>query len=95
MYLHDLTGYLYGESQAIDLTWVGYTYTGGLTQTQISSDKRFPNLKVEQYMCNDKLTLKFGPLKRYYNSFDLYLSGHLNAYLGLNKAEYEVQVRKE
>lgn len=97
MYRYDVRGYSYGEGKPIDITYVGYPYTDDtLNQASVfNRNQAIMNLEMEQYFRGDTLCLKFGPIKRYCNSFQLYYSGHYqNPSLGLNQNEYKVYVTK-
>ena len=70
MYRYDLVGYAYGDSIPLDLTWVGYTYAGdGKLHRTMGVNRSPKSISVLQSIQNGYLTLKFGPIHRYWTGF--------------------------
>ena len=75
MQRYDLTGYLFGVSDAVDLVWVGYTWTNGKIVGARVRSYSHP-INMYQYIKDGYIYLKFGPVSRYCNSFELSYQGH-------------------
>ena len=84
MYRYDLIGYSYGLGQPLDLTWVGYPYKGDGKNHQSSAIDRNPSqIPVIQYFKDDLLYLRFGPISRHCNGFELLYQGRKSPSEGL------------
>ncbi len=99
MYRYDLTGFAYGMSQPLDLTWIGYNYVHGNSPVHTQTVNRNKDLYKISYMSQyyrsaKRLVLIFGPINRYCNGFSLYYQGHYgnNFKNGGNVDGYEIQV---
>ncbi|MBF0299732.1 MAG: hypothetical protein HQK51_13490 [Oligoflexia bacterium] len=100
MFRYDLHGYAYWDSYPIDLTWVGYAYSGSddFIKTSAVDHNNFalkdPNFKVSMYKTTKGfLVLKFGPMSNYYNSFSLdYQSGSTGEQIGTDHANKNYRV---
>ena len=78
MWRYDLTGYSYGISKPISLTWVGYTFSEPPDiRNAYAGDNTDTGIPASQYFGRDGfLYLRFGPISKYHNSFVLdYQSG--------------------
>lgn len=95
MYRYDIRGYSYGIGKPIDLTFVGYPYSDDslIQASTLNRNQAIMTLELEQYFRGDTLYLKFGPINRYCNAFQLYYSAHyINPTIGLDKSQYKVYV---
>ena len=93
MYRYQLKGYLYGEGKPLDLIWVGYPYIDEelMQSSRVNLHENLIKIEMGQYWRGNDLYLKFGPVDRYCNSFQLYYSAHYkNTHLGLDKSAYKV-----
>ncbi len=98
MYRYDIRGYMYGVGKPIDLTFVGYPYSNDelISASTVNRNQAIMTLEMEQYFRGDTLYLKFGPINRYCNAFQLYYSGHYhNPEIGLDKSQYKVYATSE
>jgi len=96
MYRYRLEGYAYGCSKPLDIIWCGYTYIKGLTHC-CATELHNIGVNVTQYISgSNRVVLKFGPISRYCNAFELYYAAHYNnVQMGLKLNEYEIIVTKE
>lgn len=104
MYRYELRGYSYGIGRPLWISWVGYLYAdapnknkliySGHSQVNLPSD--IPSVKASQYVgSNGHLYLVVGPIKQYYNSFNLnYHSGSTGEIVEHKKENYKVFVKK-
>ena len=77
MYRYDLVGYSYGEKTPLDITWVGFPYDAdGKFRQTAAVNRSLKKFGVTQYFKDGFVYLRFGPLKRFHNSFILYFQGY-------------------
>lgn len=101
MFHFNLVGYSYGIGEALDLVWVGYNYYGTNDFYNVNTHDIFDNSGgMDIYYQTQNLTsiyktvvLKFGPIKRYYNGFELRFMGYgTRASNGYDKDKYYVKI---
>ncbi len=105
MYRYELRGYSYGIARPLWVTWVGYLYADAPTKdhliynghAQVNLPDDFPSLRASQYVgANGHLYLLLGPIKQYYNSFNLnYHSGSTGENVNHDKQLYKVIVSED
>ena len=98
MYRYSLLGYAFGACRPLDIVWVGYLYNnpkGPPISTYTKCRHNIPGMHATAYTKEGFLYLKFGPVDRYCNAFELHYQGHYsNAKMGLKFSEYSVTAEK-
>ena len=99
MYRYSLIGYAFGARKPLDIIWVGYLYnnpTGPPIHNYTKCKHDIPGMFASTYTQDGYLYLKFGPIDRYCNAFELHYQGHYrNAPMGLKYSDYSVTAEKQ
>ena len=80
----------------LDFTWVGYPYyKNGILYKSMAWNRSPRRVGVTQYFKDNLLHLKFGPINRYLNGFELHYQGRFYKHYkdGL-KPEYSLTITK-